>query len=106
MVGFDHGRRLPVRAWGIRTASNALDMLADDPHETLTYQDPLYGKARFDGGIRFCCIGSNAGGYGGKHRFQGWKDITIGMDISGHTVEAMKGITASRLITNLLSQVK
>ena len=100
MVGFDHGRRLPVRAWGIRTASDALDMLAGDPHETLTYQNPIYGKARYDGGMHdsVALAATNAGygwetsGLSGVER-----SSPIGMVISGHTVEAMKGISVSRL---------
>jgi len=48
-VGIDMSRRLPVRAWGIRTASNGQNMLAGDPTETQnTYA--MAESGRFDGG--------------------------------------------------------
>ena len=51
MVAYDYSRRLPVRAWGFRTSSDALDMLAGDPNENQAANQPIYGKGRFDGGI-------------------------------------------------------
>lgn len=48
-VGIDVSRRLPVRAWGIRTASSSPDMLAGDPTETQNSYAML-NSGRFDGG--------------------------------------------------------
>ena len=50
MVAYDMSRRLPIRAYGIRTSSDALDMLAGDPNEG-TNSHAVYGKGRFDGGV-------------------------------------------------------
>ena len=50
MVAVDWSRRLPVRAWGFRTGSDALNMLAGDPAETLTTQQKIQSSGRFDGG--------------------------------------------------------
>ena len=48
-VGIDVSRRLPVRAWGFRTASSGPNMLAGDPTETQnTYA--ITNSGRFDGG--------------------------------------------------------
>lgn len=50
MVAVDWSRRLPVRAWGFRSGSDALNMLAGDPAETLTTQQKIQASGRFDGG--------------------------------------------------------
>lgn len=51
-VAIDISRRLPIRAWGFRTASNASDMLAGDPTEASTGNTYAMTKSgRFDGGI-------------------------------------------------------
>lgn len=48
-VAIDVSRRLPVRAWGIRSGSSAPNMLAGDPTETQnTYA--MLNSGRFDGG--------------------------------------------------------
>jgi hypothetical protein len=51
-VAIDISRRLPIRAWGFRTASNASNMLAGDPTEASsgnTYA--MTESGRFDGGV-------------------------------------------------------
>jgi hypothetical protein len=49
-VAVDVSRRLPVRAWGFRTASSGPNMLAGDPTETQnTYA--VLESGRFDGGV-------------------------------------------------------
>lgn len=50
LVAIDWSRRLPVRAFGFRNASDALNMLAGDPAETSTSMDAILRSARFDGG--------------------------------------------------------
>ena len=51
MVAYDYSRRLPVRAWGFRTSSDALNMLSGDPTEAASSIQPIFNSARFDGGI-------------------------------------------------------
>jgi hypothetical protein len=100
MVGFDYGRRLPVRAWGIRTASDSVDMLAGDPMEIELSQQPVYGKGRFDGGQHDSValaatypgyMWSNANVTGVE------RSAPIGFIMSGHTIEATPLIYNSRL---------
>ncbi len=91
MVGFDHGRRLPVRAWGIRTASNAVDMLAGDPMEVASSQSPVYGKGRFDGGQHdSVALAATYPGYKWSNANVSGieRSSPIGFILSGHTVEA------------------
>ena len=93
MVAYDMSRRLPIRAWGIRTASDALDMLAGDPNEGTNTQG-VYGKARFDGGIHDSVQKiPNATDHGASWFFD--KDYSgverstpIGLVLSGHTADA------------------
>lgn len=49
-VAVDVSRRLPVRAWGFRTASSGPNMLAGDPTETQNAYAVLE-SGRFDGGV-------------------------------------------------------
>lgn len=94
MVAYDMSRRLPVRAWGIRTASDALDMLAGDPTEATANNQPIYGKGRFDGGTHDSVQTlPNQTDHGSSWFFD--KDYNgverstpIGLIMSGHTSEA------------------
>lgn len=94
MVGYDYGRRLPVRAWGFRTGSDALDMLAGDPNENTSAQQPIYGKGRFDGGIHDSMNKlPNATTHGDSWAFpadyNGVERTTpIGVILTDHTAEA------------------
>ena len=95
MVAYDMSRRLPVRAWGFRTGSDALDMLAGDPTENLSGQEPIFGKARFDGGIHDSVqkIPHSSSPYGSSWVFPSAyngveRSIPIGMVLTSHTAEA------------------
>lgn len=94
MVAYDYSRRLPIRAWGFRTASDALDMLAGDPTETQANQDAIYGKGRFDGGIHDSMNKlPNATTHGGSWVFPAdyngvERTLPIGVITSAHTAEA------------------
>ncbi len=93
MVAYDISRRLPIRAWGIRTASDALDMLAGDPTEG-TNAEGVYGKARFDGGIHDSVQKiPNSTNHGASWFFDNdysgvERSTPIGLVLSGHTAEA------------------
>lgn len=51
-VAIDISRRLPVRSWGFRTGSDALNMLAGDPTEAdAGNAQAVLNSGRFDGGI-------------------------------------------------------
>jgi len=94
MVAYDTSRRLPVRAFGFRTSSDALDMLAGDPTETQASQDSVYGKARFDGGIHDSMqVMPNATTYGASWGFPSAysgveRSVPIGFVSSAHTAES------------------
>ena len=54
MVAVDLSRRLPVRAWGMRGASDAINMLSGDPSQLAAAnaaQQAITNSARFDGGV-------------------------------------------------------
>jgi hypothetical protein len=89
MVAVDWSRRLPVRAWGFRTGSDALNMLAGDPAETLTTQQKIQASGRFDGGVHDTMntlpVGSDwqtLSAYTGVER-----SVPIGFVVSEHTNE-------------------
>ena len=97
MVAVDWSRRLPVRAWGFRTGSDALNMLAGDPAEVLTSQQAILNSGRFDGGVHdtmntlpvgndWQTVASNTGVE---------RSVPIGVVLSEHTNEAhdMEGFT-------------
>lgn len=94
MVAVNAARRLPVRGWGARTTSDALDMLAGDPTENTTDQQKVLGKARFDGGVHdSVALLPDATGYGSDWMtptaYQGVeRSHPIGFVLSDHTVEA------------------
>ena len=48
-IGIDVSRRLPVRSWGIRSASTLSDILAGDPTENQN-GNAILNSGRFDGG--------------------------------------------------------
>ena len=50
MVALDWSRRLPLRAFGFKTGSDALNMLAGDPSETSSSMNAILRSARYDGG--------------------------------------------------------
>jgi len=90
MVAIDVSRRLPVRAWGFKTGSDALNMLSGDPNEILSTQQKIQKSARFDGGkhdsvqdIPTITLGADwrwPVAYGGVER-----SVPIGMVVSEHT---------------------
>jgi len=51
MVAVDWSRRLPVRAFGFRSGSDSLNMLAGKPNVDATNQQKIQASGRFDGGI-------------------------------------------------------
>lgn len=93
MVAYDMSRRMPIRAYGVRTASDALDMLAGDPNEG-TNTLGVYGKARFDGGVHDSVQKiPDATTYGATWFFdQDYsgveRSIPIGLVMSSHTADA------------------
>ena len=94
MVAYDYSRRLPVRAWGFRTSSDALDMLAGDPNEHQSANQPVYGKGRFDGGIHDTMNKiPNASTHGDSWVFPSdyngvERTMPIGLVLTAHTAEA------------------
>ena len=94
MVAYDYSRRLPVRAFGFRTSSDALDMLAGDPNENQSNNQPIYGKGRFDGGIHDSMNKMpNATTHGAEWTFPAdysgvERSIPIGLVLTSHTAEA------------------
>ena len=93
MVAYDMSRRMPIRAYGIRTASDALDMLAGDPNEGTNAQG-VYGKGRFDGGIHDSMQKiPNATDHGESWFFDSdysgvERSVPIGLVRSSHTAES------------------
>tara|TARA_R100000995_G_scaffold41700_1_gene19440 strand:- start:21573 stop:25796 length:4224 start_codon:yes stop_codon:yes gene_type:complete len=93
MVAYDMSRRMPIRAYGVRTASDALDMLAGDPNEG-TNTLGVYGKGRFDGGIHDSVQKiPNATTHGATWFFDNdysgvERSVPIGLVMSSHTAEA------------------
>ena len=93
MVAYDMSRRMPIRAYGIRTASDSLDMLAGDPNEG-SNAEAVYGKGRFDGGIHDSVQKMpNTTDHGSAWFFdQDYsgveRSIPIGLVMSSHTAES------------------
>lgn len=89
----NYSRHLPIRAWGTRTASDALDMLAGDPTENQNAQK-VEGKGRFDGGIHDSMnLIPNATAYGADWNMPAnyagiERNLPVGIVMSGHTAEA------------------
>lgn len=101
MVAIDVSRRLPVRAFGFRSGSDALNMLAGDPTETSTSMGAILRSARFDGGKHDSLNDMPTGGdwpwpstttYTGVER-----NVPIGFVISQQTNEGIDGSGFNRL---------
>ena len=97
MAAIDWSRRLPVRAFGFRSGSDALNMLAGKPNVDATNQQKIQASGRFDGGIHDTMNKLPIGGdwqtsqlNDGIHR-----SVPIGVVMSEHTNEAfdLKGYT-------------
>jgi len=92
MVAVDLSRRLPVRAFGFKGASDALNMLAGDPAETSSSMDAILRSARFDGGKHDSMNDLPTGGdwAWGDGTYTGIeRTVPIGMVISQHTNEGI-----------------
>jgi len=90
MVAVDWSRRLPVRAFGFRSGSDALNMLAGKPNVDAVNQQKIQASGRFDGGIHDSMNKLPVGGdwqtsasNDGIHR-----TVPIGVVMSEHTNEA------------------
>ena len=101
MVAIDWSRRLPVRAFGFRGASDALNMLAGDPAETATNMNAILRSARFDGGKHDSLNDMPTGGdwpWGGSTTYTGVeRTVPIGMVVSQQTNEGIEGQGVNRL---------
>lgn len=101
MVAVDWSRRLPVRAFGFRGASDALNMLAGDPAETATDMNAILRSARFDGGKHDSLNDLPTGGdwpWGSATTYTGVeRTVPIGMVVSQQTNESIEGQGVNRL---------
>lgn len=101
MVAIDWSRRLPVRAFGFRGASDALNMLAGDPAETATDMNAILRSARFDGGKHDSLNDLPTGGdwpWGSATTYTGVeRTVPIGMVVSQQTNEGIGGQGVNRL---------
>ena len=101
MVAIDWSRRLPVRAFGFRGASDALNMLAGDPAETATDMNAILRSARFDCGKHDSLNDLPTGGdwpWGSATTYTGVeRTVPIGMVVSQQTNEGIDGQGANRL---------
>ena len=94
MVATNVSRRLPVRGWGARSTSSALDMLAGDPTENTTNQQKVLKSGRFDGGIHdSMALIPDATDFGADwmmpNDYEGIeRSHPVGFVMSGHTAEA------------------
>lgn len=99
MSALDFSRRLPVRAWGMKGASDALNMLSGDPSQSTannTAQQAITRSARFDGGVhdsmqKLPTIADGADwiwprGYSGVER-----TTPIGVVMTSHTSQGLEG---------------
>lgn len=100
-MGIDVSRRLPVRSWGIRTGSNALNMLAGDPTETQNTQ-AILKSGRFDGGTHDSMSAvPNATNHGTDWDNKASQEnlptsVPVGVVTSAHTVDPHPFIQNSR----------
>ena len=94
-MAVDVSRRLPVRAWGFRTGSNAKNMLAGDPTEALAGNaQAVTESGRFDGGIHDSVddlpnnsvYGNDWGGYAISSAME--RTVPVGFIANDFTVEA------------------
>jgi hypothetical protein len=100
-MGIDVSRRLPVRSWGIRTGSNALNMLAGDPTETQNTQ-AILKSGRFDGGTHDSMSAvPNATNHGTDWDNKASQEnlptsVPVGIVTSAHTVDPHPFVQNSR----------
>ena len=91
-TAINYSRHLPVRAWGARTTSDALDMLAGTPTETTAGMESIFGKGRFDGGVHDSMNALPNTSTHGSQWMTAYTNIgistPIGVVFSGETVEA------------------
>jgi hypothetical protein len=105
VVAIDLSRRLPVRAWGMRGASDAINMLAGDPAQLAainTSQQAISNSARFDGGkhdtVQDIPTINDGEDWNWPRGYTGVERTTpIGMVLSGHTSEGIEGEGLLRL---------
>jgi len=111
-VAIDVSRRLPVRSWGFRTGSDALNMLAGDPNEAdAGNSQAMLNSGRFDGGIHdsvqdlaspfSISDGIDWGNYGTTLGIE--RSVPVGFVANDFTVEAMKDERNIRQSNELLS---
>ena len=109
-TAINYSRHLPVRAWGARTTSDALDMLAGTPTETTASMESIFGKGRFDGGLHDTMNSTpDATTHGSQWMTPTAKatyataSTPIGFVFSGETVEANKFMGISKATNKPLS---
>lgn len=96
-VAIDISRRLPVRSWGFRTASDSLNMLAGDPTEADAGNgQAIMNSGRFDGGDHDSVAelpvpkssgdGTDWGSYSNTQGIE--KTVPVGFVANDFTVEA------------------
>jgi len=110
LTAINYSRHLPVRAWGARTTSDALDMLAGTPTETTANMESIFGKGRFDGGLHDTMNSiPDATNHGSQWMTPTAKatyataSTPIGFVFSGETVEANKFMGISKATNKPLS---
>ena len=103
LTAINYSRHLPVRGWGIRGGSDALNMLAGTPTETTASMESIFGNGRFDGGKADCMNQiPDATTHGSQWMTPAEKaahapqSIPIGVVMSGDTAEAHRFSNAIR----------
>tara|TARA_R110002126_G_scaffold56437_5_gene150776 strand:+ start:11458 stop:18990 length:7533 start_codon:yes stop_codon:yes gene_type:complete len=103
LTAINYSRHLPVRGWGIRGGSDALNMLAGTPTETTASMESIFGNGRFDGGKADCMNQiPDATTHGSQwmtpteKAFHAPQSLPIGVVMSGDTAEAHRFSNAIR----------